>query len=310
MRRPSFMTALFSAFALALGTAPAYAGDIESYVRFATGDGPQDAALQTAKATFRHPTLDLEITLYGVVHIADADYYAKVQRDLDSYDVVLYEGVAPGSTEPTEEDKSLGDMQKIMGEMLGLTFQKDGIDYTRKNLVHADMNMDQLKEAMGGSSINPLGQVMGEDQLKSMAPMMKMFGQVGKMLMQSNPRMQDQFKLMMGKQLATADLSKAMPEKMSNAILIERNKVVMDVLEKQLTKTKQGTIAIFYGAAHNPDFEERLVALGYTKTSKSWMSAWQIGGGVDDGAAPAPAQAPKTRERETVPASPEGPRWF
>jgi len=306
MRRAP-LSALTAALALTLGlavTAEANAAP-DSYVRLAEGAAAGDAGLQTAVAHFRHPEKDVEIVLYGVVHIADADYYARVQRDLDSYDVVLYEGVAPGSTAPTEEDKSLGEMQKVMGEMLGLTFQKDGIDYTRPNLVHADMNMDQLKEAMGGSTINPLGQVMSKEQMKTMLPMLKMAGRFGAMLMKSNPAMRDNFKLMMAKQLGNADLSNALGEKATQAILIERNKVVMEKLAAQLEVTRSGRIAIFYGAAHNPDFEERLAALGFERASKRWMTAWKIGAGVEDGAPAEAAPAPRAHEDEE-----SGPRWF
>ncbi len=300
-----------TALALALGLAPASAlAAPESYVRFAQGETPRDAGLQTAVAHFRHPSKDVEIVLYGVVHIADADYYARVQRDLDSYDVVLYEGVAPGKEAPTAEDKSLGELQKVMGEMLGLTFQKDGIDYTRPNLVHADMNMDQLKEAMGGSTINPLGQVMSQDQLRAMAPMLKMAGQLGAMLMKANPAMQDNFKMMMGKQLGNADLSNALGEKATQAILVERNKVVMSVLAKQLETTTSGTIAIFYGAAHNPDFEERLGALGFEQTSKRWMTAWKIGAGLPGDAEEPVAPAPRAEPKAKPEPAPTGPRWF
>lgn len=300
-------TSILTALALLLGLG-ASAQAQESYVRFTKGDGQRDAALQTAVAHFRHPSKDVEIILYGVVHIADLDYYGRVQRDLDSYSTVLYEGVAPGKTAPTEEDKSLGEMQMMMGDMLGLTFQKDGIDYTRSNLVHADMNMDQLKERLGGDTINPMGNVMGKDQMKKMMPMMKMFGQMGKALMANNPQMQDQFKLMMGSQMAGSKLEQGLGQKMTEVILVDRNKVVMEVLARQLEQQKSGTIAIFYGAAHHVDFEQRLTALGYERVSKRWMTAWKIGNGVGEDEAPVPSNG--TSRPEPVPAAPEGPRWF
>lgn len=269
-----------STMALVLGIGASAFGQAEKYVRFKHGETQRDAALQTAVAHFTHPDSKVEIVLYGVVHIADKAYYKAVQKDLDSYSVVLYEGVAPGKTKPTAQDKSLGNMQKMMGELLGLSFQKDGIDYKRKNLVHADMNMDQLKKALGGNSLNPMGGMVGKDQMKQLAPMMKMISQFGKMFMERMPQMRDRFKLMMGKQLGTANLNKAMPGNFGKVILIDRNKVVMKVLAKQLEKTKSGTVAIFYGAAHNPDFQQRLGKLGWKVKSKRWMTAWQIGKGV------------------------------
>jgi len=284
------------ALLLAFG-APALAGP-GSYVRFEQQG--QDAALQTAVAHFSHPDKEVEIVLYGVVHIADKAYYEAVQKDLDSYDVVLYEGVAPGKTQPSEADKSLGEMQKAMGEALGLTFQKDGINYTRKNLVHADMNMDQFKEAMGGKSINPMGQMMDPEMLKKIGPALKMAGQM--------PQMQRMFKMMMAKQLGNANLNNALGAKATQVILIERNKVVMKVLAEQLKKTTKGRIAIFYGAAHNPDFEQRFNAKGWSRTSKRWMSAWTIGNGIQSSDEPTPAP---TEEREAPAVKPKsGARWF
>jgi hypothetical protein len=319
---------LLSVLSLALGLGAARAQDGapagEPYVRMAEGSRPEDGALQTAVARFRAPGRDVTIVLYGVVHIADAEFYAKVQRDLDSYTTVLFEGVGPGREAPTEADKSLSDIQKTMGEMLGLTFQKDGIDYTHQNLVHADMNMDELKQAMGGGSISPLGQIMSEDQLKQMAPLLKMFAGFGKMLMAGNPQMRDQLKHQMAGQMANQDMSAGMGQQMTQAILYDRNRVCFEVLSRQLESQTSGTIAIFYGAAHMPDMEKKLGELGFSRVDKRWMSAWQIGAGVNDGwEAPAgpggpPARAPQpapAREpspgRETVPPTNQrGARWF
>lgn len=307
--------ALLAALALVLGLGSSASGqqtpEAESYVRFAAGERQEDGALQCAVATFRHPTRNQTVVLYGVVHIADADYYARVQQDLDSYTTVLYEGVAPGSQEPTEADKSLGDLQKMMGEMLGLTFQKDGIDYKRSNLVHADMNMDELKERLGGGTINPMGQLLSEDQLKNMAPLFKVFAGFGKMMMKSNPELRDRTKAQFAQQMAGADLGKLggqMGERTARVILIDRNEVCMNVLGQQLEKQQDGSIAIFYGAAHMPDLEERLEAQGFTLSDKRWMSAWQIGGGVQDGWA-APQGAPEGQPAEPVPAQGDR-RWF
>jgi hypothetical protein len=317
------LTTLAAAFALTLGaTGTVLANDGTSYVRYETdANNAQNSALQTAVGHFTHPDHPgLELILYGVVHIADADYYARVQKDLDSYTTVLYEGVAPTKNyKPTEDDKSLGDMQKAMGSLLGLTFQKDGINYKAKNLVHADMNMDQLKKALGGGSINPMGGMMSKEQMKSMGPMMKMIGKFGKMFMEQMPGMQDRFKTMMAKQLGNADVAQSMPGNFGKVILIDRNEVVMKVLARELPKTKTGSIAIFYGAAHNPDFEQRLGKLGWTLNKKRWMTAWRIGEGlssdpkVETPRKPAVKRAPEVEEEVPTPAPTKKSskqRWF
>jgi hypothetical protein len=294
LRSLLLMITLFASCNLAL------AGD--SFVRYATNpDSPQDAALQTAVGHFSHPDHPgLEIVLYGVVHIADRAYYASVQKDLDSYTKVLYEMVIPGKDyKPSADDKMFAELQAGMGKMLGLTSQKV-INYKSKNLVHADMTMSQVKKALGGESLNPMGGMVNKDQLRQMLPMLKAMGNMG--------GMGARLKTMMAQKLASAGTS-GLPGKMGKVILNDRNEVVMKVLDKQLKETKTGKIAIFYGAAHHPDFVDRLARLGWSQNSKRWMTAWKIGQGPGTPDAPAPST---TKPENKVPAPSKKPagEWF
>lgn len=313
-----------SLFTLALLiTGAAFGQDADAHVRFQQGQG-NNAALQCGVSTYTHPDSDVEIVLYGVVHIADKDYFDRVQADLDSYTTVLFEGVAPGkkAAEPNEELKAIGQMQEVFGKLLGLTFQKDGIDYKQGgNMVHADMNQDQLMEALGGESMNPLSGLLGKGQMKLLAPMMKMFAESMPDDPESSPMfkmLQQQFgnmKIQMARQLGNGGgaQEQLMKGKFGEVILVERNKVVMDVLAKQLGKQKDGTIAIFYGAAHMPDFVERLGKLGWGQTSKRWMTAWTIGEGVEEAQEGAPRQNPTPRpshKAQPQPSTSGGARWF
>ena len=62
-----------------------------------------------------------------------------------------------------------------------------------------------------------------------------------------------------------------------SVIVGERNKVAIRVLEKEIKAGKK-KIGIFYGAAHMPDMEERLIKkLGFTQVGKErWLVAWDI----------------------------------
>ena len=61
-----------------------------------------------------------------------------------------------------------------------------------------------------------------------------------------------------------------------SAILTERNKRCFEVLDKQLQAGKK-RIAIFYGAAHLPDMERRLLGdYGFKRGGESWLAAWQL----------------------------------
>ncbi len=286
MRRP------LSALLLALLLFP-YAVADGSFVRMKDGKTSADAALQTAYAVYTSPTSGVEIVLYGVVHIAEEEYFDQVQRHLDSYDVVLFEGVSPTEgIEPDDTMKAIGKLQGVMGELLGLQFQKDGINYTRSNLVHADMTQQQLLDAVDGdmSALFPMAGLLENDGLKQILPMLE--GGMGflKPLMDSQPEMRDNLKRQMAGQLAGTDMA-AMGGAMQEVLIEARNEVAIQVLEKQLETTRSGSIAIFYGAAHMPDFEKRLAAMGYTQKEMRWESAWTMGAGVQEEDQPAVPQA-------------------
>ncbi len=287
---------------LLAGSAATWAGDSTEtkFSRFSESDDEEvGTRLETAYATYTKAGSDVKVILYGAIHIADKAYYAKVNDDLASYDVVLFEGVSPSKdAKPDENMETVGEMQTTMGKALGLTFQKDGIDYKggiQKNFVHADMTQDELLKATDGdlSKALPGAGMLDGNMMKMLKPMMGMLKSMGKLPKQ----IRDPLKLQMAKQLADADMESMPGGKDAVKILIkERNKVALKVLDEQLEKRKSGTIAIFYGAAHMKDFDERLVKNGWTQKDVGWNVAWQIGGkrpagperGHDDHSAPVP----------------------
>jgi hypothetical protein len=61
-------------------------------------------------------------------------------------------------------------------------------------------------------------------------------------------------------------------------LIVERNKVVIEDLKAELkTARKSDAIAIFYGAAHLPDMEQRLrKELKYTPTQDLWLPVFSV----------------------------------
>ncbi len=305
---PARLAARTFVLAAAIAALSLTAAADESFVRLQE-DG-SNAALQTAYATYESPDSKVKITLYGVVHIADQAYYERVQKDLDGHDTVLFEAVTPEDpSKVPEEAASIGKLQKTMGELLGLTFQKDGIDYTRKNLVHADMTWEQFQAALGGNAggLSPLGNFIDADTLEQLAPFLEMAAKIGKFFLDGNPEMRDGMKLQMARQLSGQmdQMEEMMGADMMRVILVERNKVALEVLAKQLEKQEDGSIAVFYGAAHMPDMQERLEKLGWKQVDKKWVSAWQIGRGI----ASDPSGGPARPERVT-PKKDESKVWY
>lgn len=285
---------LFVAILMVIGMAiSVFAGEektIQKFIRYKTGSD-SDSGLQISVTEYTSSVKSSSIvTLYGVVHIADGSYYKKVQEDLDTFDVVLYEGVGGDKSKMVEQKKSpsvLSTIQHLTGDVLDLQFQLDSIDYTRKNLVHADVSsMDDLKEKMKGEEISPLGQYIKEDQLSFIKPLLDMAGPLLKQLLKIQPNLQNDLKSQLGQQIANADINAQLSPDMYQAIVIDRNKIVIEKLTEQLknpTVFKEGScmdypkkIAVFYGAAHMVDLQNRLLEMGFKQSMKRWMTAWHI----------------------------------
>ena len=63
---------------------------------------------------------------------------------------------------------------------------------------------------------------------------------------------------------------------LNTLLVVDRNRAALRVFQKELVKGKK-KIGIFYGAAHLPDFEERLQKeFGLKRQSEQWLSAWNL----------------------------------
>ncbi len=227
------------------------------------------------------PTVDL----VAAVHVADKSYYAALNREFRKYDAVLFELVAAKGTEvPRGGGKSnnpVSLLQKMMKNVLELEFQLDAIDYTRDNMVHADMSPEQFAASM-------------RDRDESVLAMfLRMWGYAIAQQGQETKRSPDAELL-----LALFDKNRALALKRvvaeqfqdmggtlsalegpdGSTIISERNKVALSVLRKQIAAGKK-KIAIFYGAGHMPDLQKRLEKdFNLTPTNTRWLKAWNLQG--------------------------------
>jgi hypothetical protein len=235
---------------------------------------PQDCGRTT-------PTVDL----VAAMHIAEKSYYEQLNRLFETYDVVLYELVAPEGTQvpkggPTGDQSPVTMVQTGMTGMLGLEFQLKGVDYTRKNFVHADMSPDQFAQSMqkrGESVLQTFTRLMGYAMTRQNGGSGTGEGQLLAMLFSQDRTltlkriMAEQFEDMEGSLTAING-----PE--GSTLITERNKVALGVLRKQISAGKK-SLAIFYGAGHMPDFQKRLAdEFGLVPISTQWLVAWDMQG--------------------------------
>ncbi len=151
---------LSAAASLAWCVRPAVAGQIgrrfASYIRVQRDSRGKPTALETAIVRFvpqgnDHP--GLEVDLVSAIHIADKKYYEALNKRFADCDVVLYELVAPEGTQIPKgggdrDRNALSSMQNSLTDLLDLQYQLAGVDYSRKNFVHADLSPEQFAKSM------------------------------------------------------------------------------------------------------------------------------------------------------------------
>lgn len=262
---------------LLIGLAGPSFAQSQDYIRYRTGATPQDGELQIAVESYTCNGVTVDI--YGVVHMADAPYYRAVQRDLNTYNVVLYEGIKQGDA-PNQGTRTLNLVQSGMSRLLALQFQKDGISYVGSNMLHADVDASTLRRSLKGKKLSPFEGMIDPALLQRIEPLIKVVGQFAEQWLAANPQFSRDLKVQMAQQISSTDIEQQLPADMKRAIIDDRNQIVMDVLARRLRTHRDRRICIFYGAGHNPDFSRRLLAGGWTKGPKRWMTAWRIGNGA------------------------------
>jgi hypothetical protein len=226
------------------------------------------------------------VDLVGAVHIADHAYYEELNRRFKKYDAVLYELVAPEGTEVpkgrgTSNSHPLGALQNGMKSMLNVEHQLEQIDYTRKNMVHADLSpaefmdsMDKRDEGFAQMYFRMLGASMAQQSQQAADGQSAEADLLAAMFSKDRPR---KLKIAMAKQFEGMEsLLVGISGPNGSTLITERNKRALDVLEKRLD---QGTsrMAIFYGAGHLAEMHDQIEERFHMKpVSVEWIEAWNL----------------------------------
>ncbi len=263
----------------------------------------EERILQTPIATYVSPDGQV-VDLVGAIHIGERDYFEQLNELFTGYDRVLYEMVdgatlsrmmtlrkkLENDTITDEERKELATIDDkksgggVFGMLLGLAYalnsnkldlvmQQSVVDYGFDHFVFADMTMEEMNAAMKERKETFLGMALTEmlpsrrskDDKKKQSEMAK------KLLTGESST-----SMMRGFVMDTlADKgTKALDD---TAIIVSRNEKAMKVLIEELKNKDSKKLAIFYGAAHLPDFHKRLLALGFTFQKVDWIDAFGTG---------------------------------
>lgn len=253
------------------------------FIRFVETD--EGDSLQTAIASYLSPS-GVSVDLIGAVHIADKKYFEALNARFKTYEVVLYELVG----RPIEERDQLkvgdgdsklqwlGALQEKMRATLKLESQLQCIDYKAKNFVHADLSTEgffEKQEEKKETFITlwmkaALAQAAAGDSGKANSDMTLIMT-----LIMSKDSATDLKRLIGNEFDRVEQLMAGVEAGNGTAIIGERNKHALQVMKKQISAGKK-RLAIFYGAAHFPDMEQRLLIEGWKLQKTDWMKAWDI----------------------------------
>jgi hypothetical protein len=256
------------------------------FVRIAEDDQNRPTALQLAVVRYvaADARLGLSVDLVGAVHIGDAAYYAQLNELFESYDVLLYELVAPSDamvTQSVARRKGLLSTTQVgLTRLLGLSFQLDEINYDRENFVHADLSPSELKQSMEqrGESLYVYFWRLFYASVDNYAKDPLGWNDMQKISGVLSAGQDDSLKTLIAYEMTDmGQIQDVLGEDSGSAIIGSRNQRAIDVLQREIAAGAK-RIGIFYGVAHMPDLEERLldqVGLVYEETS--WVDAWLLG---------------------------------
>ena len=237
----------------------------------------ENVLLQPALATYEKD--GVKVSLIGAVHIADKTYYTDLNKRFKTYDRVLFEMIGGDQLEKLRrqeaegtkaEESPLGQVYKMVSSFLALADQKNEIDYTAENFVHADLTMEEyqtLQEERGESLLGFAMEAAKSTNIKTQPSTMALMQAV---MMGDSKKA----KLLLVDALAGGDEAMgglAVP----TVVISDRNEKALKVLDAQILKGDKN-LGIFYGAAHFPAMEGTLLKKGYQKTKQEWLTAWTV----------------------------------
>jgi hypothetical protein len=275
--------ALVSAIATLALLAVCPAADGDGYIR--VDEDKHAARLQTAVT--RLEMGGATVDLIGAVHIADKAYYKGLNERFKGYDAVLFEMIGgekmaaanvaqPAGPEPEGEQKQanltgLHKMYDMVAKFLQLAGQAESIDYTAPNFVHADLTLEEFSRMQQERGESLVGFAL---KAAKAAPEPTREPDAARLLVAMVAGKSNLVKLEIVHTLGQGDDQVAALAGES-VILSDRNRRCLEVMDRELAAGRR-KLAIFYGAAHFPDMEKRLLEAGFKRVDQEWLTAWDI----------------------------------
>ena len=199
-----------------------------------------------------------EVSLVGVMHIGEREYYEELTNHIQGADSVLWEKIDASNPQTYEGQKltqSMEGLHKYYGNMArayGVDLEYEIIDFENppENWEHCDMDIDTL-----GRELAKYPKEL------NIIKMCELLGDLGIV----TPK--EIFKV--------AVTRKDQKDDEGSVIISKRNDIVKKRIDELLQEDKE-KIAILYGAGHMDDLENYLTEKGFELEEEKWLKAMEI----------------------------------
>ncbi len=234
------------------------------------------------------------VWLAGVTHLGTTNYFQELQRFLENQTVVLFEGVGATNRQFQLRESAEFSLQQALARAVGLEFQLDAINYDRPHFHNSDLSVAELSHLLTPSALaeeTSGGTTTDAPQMSHLIELMQGSGVWGGLArltvaaIAASPRLQTAMRLTLVELLGNlpADLTR-LPgltpdlQEFMRVLIAERNRVVVQDLAAVLRQHPHpDSVAVFYGAGHMIDLEQRLCAtLNYHAVEEQWLSAFDV----------------------------------
>jgi len=261
------------------------AADGTEFIRVTEDDQGQPLALQLAIARYApgNGASDVRVDLVSAIHIGDEEYYEELNDRFKAYDALLYELIAPKGATVADRDSEhkgvISSTQITMKNMLELSFQLEEVDYAASNFVHADLSPTELSQSMDerGESLYVYFWRVFYASMNQYAKDPLGLNEMQKFSAMLSSDSDNALKTMLAYEMTDLDTHREiLGNDADSAVIGARNQRAIDVLRSQLDSGAR-RVAIFYGVAHMPDMEERLLEqFDLSYLDSTWVDAWRL----------------------------------
>lgn len=233
--------------------------------------------LETPVIFYEHPETKKKIVFVATIHFAEPEYFARLQRLIESLSgyTVLFEGVGRLSSEEeqflTEKEREvarnfeyLWDGMRKIGDVMSLQSQRDGLAYNA-NWVNTDMRLCDVIRLFARYDVRIVKKEKNLDDVLNDESARIFFRYVMNALLSRFASTA----VILGI-LALFSRDKRLAKKF---ILDARNEVAVRGINEYLTSRDVATI---WGAGHLRGIEKQLKQIGFREVRRKWFVAYRV----------------------------------